>query len=211
MVLSNIKNKYSLIILMGIFLIILSITIFLYNYIKYKKVSKNEQLKIEEFFNIDNSSNDNIINHQITNQIQEKQSSYNYIAILEIPSINLKKGLVEQNNKYNDVKYNIQIINSSTFPDVENGNLILASHNGANYISYFKNLSKMCIEDKIYIYYNGYRYEYILTKIYDVEKTGKIDIKRDYNKTTITLVTCKKNTNNKQVVYIGYLNNKIKY
>ena len=39
----------------------------------------------------------------------------------------------------------------------------------------------------------------------------EIDIKRDRSVNTITLITCKKNDLDKQVVYIGYLINKETY
>ena len=96
-------------------------------------------------------------------------------------------------------------------PDVVNGNLVLASHNGASYISFFKNLYKLNIDDKVYVYYNGYKYEYSISKIYDTSKDGHIDVYRDNQKTTITLITCKKNTKDTQTVYIGYLTNKVAY
>lgn len=96
-------------------------------------------------------------------------------------------------------------------PDVVNGNLVLASHNGASYISFFKNLYKLNNDDKVYVYYNGYKYEYSISKIYDTNKDGHIEVYRDNQKTTITLITCKKNTKDTQTVYIGYLTNKVTY
>lgn len=209
----KIKNKYSLIICIGLILIIISITTFIDDYTKHKKISQIEQFQIEEFLNVDDSLKNNAVNQQTINdnEVQKKKITYRYIAVLEIPTINLKKGLVDPNSKYNNVKYNIEIIPTSTLPNIINGNLILAGHNGANYISYFKNLSKMNIGDSILVYYNGYKYQYTLSEIYDVDKTGIIKIYRDFNKTTITLVTCKKNTKDKQVIYIGYLNDILKY
>ena len=44
----------------------------------------------------------------------------------------------------------------------------------------------------------------IIDDIYDKEKTGYIEIIRNRNKNTITLITCKKNTN-LQTVFIGYM------
>ena len=64
-------------------------------------------------------------------------------------------------------------------PNIENGNLILASHSGTSNISYFKNLYKMQEGNKIYIYYSGIKYVYVLNNIYDVNKTGEVEIKRD--------------------------------
>lgn len=205
------KNKIDFIKYLGLIFICLCSFIFIYKYATIKKYDDENDFKIEEFFSkkIDNNNSQND-NTDIKKETTDSKS-YNYVAILEIPSISLKRGLVDINSKYNNVNYNIQIINKSTMPDIVNGNLVLASHNGASYVSFFKNLSKMQINDKIYIYYNNYKYEYSLSKIYDTPKDGNIEIYRDNTKTTITLITCKKNTKDTQVVYIGYLQNKELY
>lgn len=204
------KNKHQLLLIIGVFLIACGLFAFIYHHIKYENLNKREEIKIEEFFIEEQINVENIDNSTATKK-EENKTSYNYIAVLEIPSINLKRGLVDPSNYYNNVDYNIQIINSSTFPDVDKGNFILASHNGASYVSFFKNLEKLEIKDKVYLYYNNIKYEYIIEKNYDVAKDGDVEIYRNYDKTTITLITCKKNTKDKQVVYIGYLNNKIPY
>ena len=48
-------------------------------------------------------------------------------------------------------------------------------------------------------------YKYKITKIYNKPKIGKITIDRDYNKNTLTLVTCTKNSKTEQTIYIGEL------
>ena len=50
-----------------------------------------------------------------------------------------------------------------------------------------------------------------LSNYYDIKKTGKAIIHRYNDKTTLVLITCKKNTDDKQVVYIAYLDNKTEY
>ena len=60
-------------------------------------------------------------------------------------------------------------------------------------------------------YSNGIKYEYKIADIYDVDKTGTVNISRDKNRTTITLITCKKYSKDKQTVFIGYLSNKEAY
>lgn len=142
---------------------------------------------------------------------EQKQIVYDYIAVLEIPSINLKRGLVSYDSKYNNVNYNIEIIEKSSMPDIENGNLILAGHNGNSSISFFKNLYKLKENDLFYIYYNGYKYVYKYSYYYEVDKTGTVDIVRDLNQTAITLITCKKNSDTKQLVFVGYLVDKVDY
>ena len=123
--------------------------------------------------------------------------------ILEIPKINLKQEFYPNDKEKNNVDKGIQVIETSKMPN-KKGNLILASHSGNSKISYFKNLDKLNINDIVYIYYQNKKYKYIITNIYDVEKTGYVDIKRNKNRQALTLLTCKKNTN-KQTVFIGYL------
>ena len=64
------------------------------------------------------------------------------------------------NAKLKDVNYNIKIVDGSLMPYVRNGNLILAGHNGSAYISFFKNLYKLDINDSVYVYFDGIKYEY---------------------------------------------------
>ena len=206
------ENRHNdLIKCIGLFLLVCGAFMFIYNQTMKTRLNEENNLKIEEF--LENETNEEIV---VEEDIKEETntsnvSSYDYIAVLEIPSINLKRGLVDPSSKYNNVNYNIQIINKSTMPDVVNGNLVLASHNGASYVSFFRNLDKLNINDKIYIYYGGYKYEYSLSKIYDTPKDGNVEVHRDNSKTTITLITCKKNSKDTQVVYIGYLDSKELY
>ena len=79
---------------------------------------------------------------------------------LAIKKINLKQGLVSKNSYYNNVNRNIEIIKASSYPDKENGNVILAAHSGTSSISYFKNLYKLEINDEAKIYYKNKVYTY---------------------------------------------------
>ena len=144
----------------------------------------------------------------ILTDITRENDEDDYIAILEIPKINLKRGLLDINSEYNDVSYNVAIMETSLMPDIKNSNLILAAHNGNSPVSFFKDLESIGEKDMIYIYYNGYKYIYQIDNYYVVDKTGKVNIHRDKTKNTITLITCKNNTEDKQIVYIGYLINK---
>ena len=59
--------------------------------------------------------------------------------------------------------------------------------------------------------YQGYKYVYQYSNSYEVDKTGIVSIIRDKNKNAITLITCKKNSKDKQLVFIGYLIDKVEY
>ena len=95
-------------------------------------------------------------------------------------------------------------------PNIVNGTFILAGHSGSSIYSYFRNLNKLELNNKIYVYYNGYKYSYEVTNIYDIEKTGKIKIEKESNMTALVLITCRHNTN-KQIVIIADLLNEEKY
>ena len=129
----------------------------------------------------------------------------NYIGTIEISKINLKKGFVDPSSKYNDIGYNVTILKGFDYPDVTNGNFILASHSGTGPQSYFKNLYKLGIGDKATVTYKGKKYVYKITKIYTQKKQGYLTIYRDVNKTILTLITCTKNNNTLQTVYIAEL------
>lgn len=205
-------NKWLLI--FGILLILFPIFIISFDIYKNTKKEIQEVELIEDFFQEVPDELEESMEEDVSAQEKKVETSsptYNYVAILEIPSIGLKRGLVDFNSKYNNVKYNIQIIEHSDFPIVENSNLILASHNGSSNVSFFKNLYKVKEDSLIYIYYDGYKYIYKLNHSYDTAKDGKVEIRRSRYKTTITLITCKKNTENIQTVYIGYLVDKVEY
>lgn len=134
-----------------------------------------------------------------------KEKNYiEYIASLEIPKINLKRGLVSPNSYLNNIQYNVEILDSSDNPLKENGNVILAAHSGNSRVSFFRNLDKLELNDEIILRYQGDKYIYQVKKIYDIEKTGKAKIIRNQNVKTLTLITCRSNTNN-QIVIISEL------
>lgn len=125
------------------------------------------------------------------------------LGVIEIPKINLKRYLYKVDAYQNNVNKNIEVLKSSDMPDVKEGNLILAGHNGNTSVGHFRNLHKLSLGDDIIVNYKGKSYNYEVSKIYDVLKTGTVAIKRDKNKNTITLITCL--GSDRQLVVIGYL------
>ena len=63
-------------------------------------------------------------------------------------------------------------------------------------------MHKLKNNDIAYVYYNGIKYTYKVTRIYQVDKTGTVNIYRDVNKTTLTLITCTKGDKKHQTVFI---------
>ena len=125
-----------------------------------------------------------------------------YFGVLEIPKIGLKRGFYNTDSKYNNIEYNVTLVKGSQLPDVENGNLILMAHSGYAYISYFAYLWMLGGGDHAYVTYNGRKYDYQVVDIYNVEKNGVVSIRRNKEKNTLTLVTCTKDNDFSQTVYI---------
>lgn len=216
------KIKKSSLGLFGLIIISIGIIIVSYDFVLSKKEKAFNEMNIKLFDSetpiVANDEDiepqeeiDNTNNNEEQPKSSPKKINYNYIAILEIPKINLKQGFLDINSKYNNVDYNITVIQSSTMPDVENGNLILASHSGNSYISYFKNLYKLEIGDQASIYYNNIKYTYNIVNIYNVEKNGRVAIYRNSYATCLTLITCTKNSDTEQTVYILELVDKQSY
>lgn len=203
----KINSKKSLYII-GSLLILSSISIVGIKHYKEIKQTESEDIAISEYYETTNEEVKVETTENKDNATKEEdkvnKEVINYVGILRIPKINLKRGLVDRKSKYNDIKYNIMIHDKSTDPDVYGGNFILLAHSGNSNISFFKNLDKLKLNDAVYLDYNGKTYEYKLINIYDIEKTGKAVIKKNTKNSTITLITCRTNTN-KQIVLIGEL------
>lgn len=191
------KRKNNIIrLLVGITLIIGSLLTIQFKYLSEKKIEKKEEKSINNFIKENN-------NNPVAEEIQKENinyTQYDYIGVIEIPKINLKRGFVDKNSKYNDVRYNVQILNESQMPNIEKGNFILAAHAGNTRVSFFKNIKNLSINDEVLIYFQNKKYAYKVVKTYEIEKTGYANIVRDKSKTTLTLITCKSGTNYQIIV-----------
>ena len=196
------KDNYKIII--GIIIIFIGIIISIIPIFYHKRQNLTKKKYINNYINTTKQGKD-----KKKNKLKEEIESYS--MILKIPSIGLEKGIYSINSKYNNLDYGIELMKESNMPNIENGNLIISGHNGNSKISYFNTLSKMSIGDYIYIYYSGIKYKYVYTEKYEEEKDGDISIIRDNRKTSLILITCKENTDNKQIVYVSYLDNKTQY
>lgn len=206
----GIQIKKSSIGLFALILIVIGIVLLGYNYFIAKKNKLYEEMNLllfegEEPDNIKETQSPE--DHRTQSADEEAKFNYQYIGVLEIPKINLKRGFVDMNSKYNNVSRNITIIETSRYPDHERGNFILAAHSGNCYVCFFDKLWKLSLTDYAYIHYNNIKYTYKIVDIYDVQKTGEVEIKRDVYKTTLTLITCTHNSDTKQTVYILELEN----
>lgn len=206
------KNNLKFQVAAGVILIICGIPLLLSNYIKEKRdvVFSEMNLALSEI-SIGDISNDEVnepVEEETTEEVKEDNNEYTYeeyLGILDIPKINFYKGFYSKTSSLNNVKFNLLVLKESDYPDVVNGNLIIAGHSGNYNNSYFKDLYKLGIDDTITVHYQGKDYIYKIAKIYNEKKTGTVRILRDRNKTSLTLITCTKDDNNHQTIYIAEL------
>ncbi|MBE6157874.1 MAG: sortase [Firmicutes bacterium] len=215
---NNKKGKKSQLLLFGSFLIFIGIIVLSYNHLLALRNQIFSDMLIQMYNdstnNINSSNNEekgnNISNQKNTNDktvYEEKNIDYGrYLGVLSIPKIGLKRGFYNLDSKYNSIEYNVTLVKGSMMPDVDHGNLILMAHSGDAYISYFAYLYRLDIGDVATVTYNGHDYRYSLVNKYNVEKKGKVRINRNHDKTTLTLITCTKDDDYHQTVYIFELN-----
>lgn len=188
----------------GIYLVIIGITFFAFYFMYNKALDRQAQDNVDDYIK-DTSVINEVIDEIPVEEKEEKQgvsSNINYTAILEIPKIGLKRGVVDNTRNFNSINYAISVDNSSNYPNGK-GNFILYSHSGNSSIAFFNRLYKLEINDDIYVYYNGIKYHYSIFKKYDIEKTGKAKVINLKDNKYITLITCNQNKKGYQIVIEG--------
>ena len=205
------KNNLKFQVAAGVILIISGIPLLLSNYIKEKRdvVFSEMNLVLSEINtrDIENVEEEPAV-EEPTEEVKEDNNNYIYeesLGVLDIPKINFYKGFYSKTSSLNNVQFNLFVLKESDYPDVVNGNLIIAGHSGNYSNSYFNDLYKLSIDDTVTVHYQGKDYIYKITKIYNEKKTGTVRILRNRNKTSLTLITCTNGDNYHQTIYIAEL------
>ncbi|MDO4996812.1 MAG: sortase [Bacilli bacterium] len=207
------RLKKSQILLLGSFLVFIGIILLSWNYIITLKDEVYSDMRVEivmgdedslSIITVPVSKNLNTDSTYVEEypELEEVIDYSKYVGVLEIPKIGLKRGFYGSDNRYNNIQYNVAVIRGSEFPDVDRGNLILMAHSGNAYISYFRYLYKLELGDMAYVTFKGKKYTYTLVNTYDVPKVGQAKIIRNFDKTTLTLITCTHNSDDYQSIYI---------
>lgn len=181
------KNIYKILIIILIFQIIFLSKIIINKLIEYK-IRQDEYKSIEYILDkkIGTSSKiDDLIKYEI---------------IIEIPKINLKKGILKKDDKDNHIDKNVTILKESNYPN-EKGNIYIAAHSGNGSKSYFNDLVKLEEKDNVYLYYQNLKYKYEVTKISYIDKNKYSSIITT-NQKNLFLITCSQVYKNKYLVII---------
>lgn len=186
----------------GIFLILVGILIPIIYIWSYKSMERRNNENVDDYIN---DTSKEIVEYKKVNTEKKEnknKNKINYTAILEIPSIKLKRGVVDSTKNFQSINYAISVDKSSTYPDKE-GNLILYAHSGNSRIAFFRNLNKVKLDDDIYVYYKGIKYHYIIIDKYNFKKTGKAKVLRNEVGKYISIITCHPSRNNYQILVLG--------
>ena len=210
------KDNLHFKITISVILIFLGIALVATNYVKEKRdeifSSVNlgflENKEEGKNINVDTAEDESIISEEVEENAYSSTSSNDnvdyeyYLAKLEIPKIGFSRGFYDKTSSLNKLSINVKMLNESDYPDTDNGNIILAGHSGNYYNSYFGNLWKLGLGDLAYIYYGDKKYTYEITNVYTDAKDGAVSVKRNPNKNTLTLITCTKDDESTQTIYI---------
>lgn len=197
---SKISNRA--IVIISFSAILIGLLILSSDYLKEKKEKAYEKVRISLVTEKKDNTPKNVTEEP--NEPEEVLPN-GYLGILTIEKINLQQGFYDKGNPENDVDKNITFLEPTNYPDEKNGNVILVAHSGSSSIAYFKHLYQVEIGDTATIRYKGKTYTYRVKDIYTETKDGDVTIYRDTKKNTLTMITCTKDDDTKQTIYISYL------
>ncbi|MBR3362885.1 MAG: sortase [Bacilli bacterium] len=178
-----------------------------YDYFAGKKDKAYEKVSISLYQEQDGVVIDNTPQEIATADISisEETKNGNYLGVLKIDKIGLEQGFYDKDNENNNVGKNVTLLGPSNYPDEKNGNTILVAHSGSSYLGYFKHLWKLSKGDLATLYYKNKTYVYKIVNIYNDTKDGDVTIYRNKNKNTLTMITCTKDSDTEQTIYIAEL------
>lgn len=198
---SKLSNKG--VVIISISLIIIGVFFLSYDYLKSKKEKAYEKIRISLMTEekVDNTPKKVEEEPEVPVEVLPN----GYLGILTIEKINLEQGFYDKDNPENNVDRNLTFLDPTNYPDEQNGNVILVAHSGSSSIAYFKHLYQLAVGDIAKIRYKGKTYTYKIDDIYTDIKDGDVTIFRDKSKSTLTMITCTKDDDTRQTIYIAYL------
>lgn len=143
--------------------------------------------------------NNLVISYLEKEGIPKMTSNDDYIGILEIPKINLKRGYYNKEDSRNNIDDNVTLIDY-----VDNRDFIFAAHSGNDKIAYFNDIHLLDNGDIINLYYQNQKTTYIVYNKYLDDKNGKVSINKSPRKRVI-LITCNNHNSNNYLVIEAYI------
>ncbi len=188
--------------LIGLIIIIASLIFYNLTINNERKTIVEQQQNLEVFFD---NYNTQVNEKDKTQTVLNNRNNENYVAVIEIPVINLKTGIVKSDWSFYSMNRAVSIYPTSKMPNEQNSNFILFAHNGNTVVSFFKNIYKLKKNDDIYVYYKSKKYHYLVTNNKEISMSNSTPVMQNKSTSTITLITCKNNNDNYRVVIEGEL------
>lgn len=158
----------------------------------------------------ENSTSNKIVASYLIPKKQERtrvdtpETKEEYKGIVEIPRLNFKKGFYDSTSSLNNVDQNVTLLEPKALDNVKGILIVLAAHSGNSRISYFHNLDLLNIQDKVYLYFQNFKYTYKVIEKYEIKKDGTLEITKNENG-LLYLTTCSERDKTKQLVIITKL------
>ena len=202
-------DKIKIRVAIGLLLVVIGLSFLSSDFIAFKReevfssvnIELNEVLAANDTEPVVHEENEEVHEEVVVDEVVEEKQYEPFAGVLEIPKIGFSKGFYQKGSSLNNVKFNLKIIDASSYPDEDKGNVIIIGHSGNYSNSYFARLYQLDVNDTASIQYNG-NYHYKIVNIYTEAKDGSVTIYRDVTKSCLTLITCTKDDNTKQSVYI---------
>ena len=165
-------------------------------YLKYTPVEKDIPTNHKQE-NVHLTKKENI--YPQTKELNYQKQSNDNIGEIIIEKIKLQQKLYPINSTKNNIEKNVTILKHSEDPNINNSIMFIAAHSGTGKIAYFKNLDKLKKTDIIKLTYKDNHYIYEIKDIWEIEKTGSINIEKE-NNTQLILTTCSPTKENYQLI-----------
>ena len=174
--------------IVGILLIIIGVVII--GDVAYKKIitlkKQKEMVELFESGFSEGTTNEEGVENSYSVNLDEV-NGYKPIAMIEIPSINLKQALVE------GISDDVLQYFLGHFPDSADpgqiGNFALAGHRVSDYTDAFINLYKVSAGDEVIVKTHDKKYTYVIEENYIVDPE-QVEVLDPTENATITLITC---------------------
>ena len=116
---------------------------------------------------------------------KENGGSYKSIKLV-IPKIGVDKFIYDMDSEFNNVDYNIELLDSSA---INNNVYYFASHSGNGDNCYFNRVKELEKEDVIYVFIGDRKLIYEVVLRYFVVKNGYMEVDEDIDN-VLFLITC---------------------
>lgn len=187
------KKKIILLVIAVIFMIgVTLISRYVYIRIRFKE-SQNAIINA-----IENKSSVEKMKEENTFRVKYKVEP---IGILEIPSINVKNGIIKGVSE-SDMFWGVGWYPNSPLPDMKSkftGNMYLAAHD-QGYAPIFENLKNLKDNELVYVFINGNTYIYSVYKKFMINPNDVWVMENQKNRSMLTLQTCNRDGNKRWII-----------